>query len=153
MTEPGRFSVGSYELDGDRFYDPATHLWVSRGGGNRVRCGFDPLGAETCGDIVAVSFEPLGTRVEKGEALGYVEAAKFVGPLLAPVTATLVAHNPEPIEDPALLNSAPMSTWLVELEAADPERELAALLTGQPAVESWFAAEVERFARQGMTAE
>ena len=79
-------AVNGYRLAADRYYDRETHLWVDIGASAAVRCGFDPLGSETSGDIVAVSFEPVGARVERGEAFGSLEAAKFVGPMIAPLS-------------------------------------------------------------------
>ena len=135
MTTTRTFRVGPYELDEDLLYDPLTHFWAAPAGDGRLRCGFDPLGAETCGDIVAVSFEPTGSRVARGGAFGHVEAAKFVGPLLAPVGGVIAAHNEEALADPALLNSAPLETWLVEVEATSLEADQAHLLTGRAAVD------------------
>lgn len=159
VTTQTLFAVGPYELASDRFYDPDTHLWVAPGAGrtdaagSAARCGFDPLGSETSGDIVAVSFAPVGTRVARGTAFGSLEAAKFVGPLLAPVTGTVVAHNADVLANPALLNRDPLRHWLVEIDLADPEGELGLLLHGRRAVEGWFADEMRRFKERGMIAE
>ena len=161
MTAQTLFAVGPYELAEDRYYDPETHLWVAptaaRAKGDRsaggARCGFDPLGSETAGDVVAVSFVPAGSRVARGAAFGSLEAAKFVGPLLAPVSGTVVAHNDEVLANPALLNRDPLRHWLVEIDLADPGGELPLLLHGRGTVEDWFANELRRFHKQGMIAE
>lgn len=159
MTAPNLYAVGPYALAEDLYYDPATHLWVAppaadaAGDGAVARCGFDPLGSETSGDVVAVSFAPVGTRVDRGGAFGSLEAAKFVGPLLAPVSGIVRAHNDAVAARPALLNADPLRHWLIEIELADPEGELPLLLHGREAVASWFAAEVSRFEQRGMIAE
>lgn len=165
---PTYFEVDGYRLAVDRYYDEATHLWVAdaappgtaslplgppAGTVQAVRCGFDPLGSETSGDVVAVSFEPVGTRVARGEAFGSLEAAKFVGPLLAPITGTLRRHNDAVIENPGLVNRDPLAHWLVEIEPEQPDEELPLLLHDPQAVVAWFRREVERFRTQGMVAE
>jgi glycine cleavage system H protein len=153
MTVETSFSVGGYPLAADRHYDRETHLWVESAGANRVRIGFDPLGAETSGDIVAVSFEPVGSRVERGGAFGSLEAAKFVGPLLAPLSGTVMAHNEAVIAAPGKLNLEPMEHWLVELEVAAGDAEMTELIHGEESVRQWFESDLERFRIQGMIAE
>ncbi len=155
MTTETNVSAGPYRLPANRHYDTGTHLWVAPPAGagpDRVRCGFDPLGSETSGDVVAVSFAPVGTRVERGGELGTLEAAKFVGPLLSPVAGRVAAHNPSVLADPALLNRDPLTHWMVELEIADGSA-LDGLLTGADAVREWFEREIERFRKKGMIAE
>ncbi len=153
MTTPTLFEVDGYRLAADRYYDEATHLWVAADVTGTARCGFDPLGSETSGDVVAVSFEPLGRRVARGEAFGSLEAAKFVGPLIAPLTGTIRAHNDAVVENPGLVNQDPLAHWLVEIEPEHPGDELPLLLRDPEAVGAWFRREVERFRTQGMVAE
>ena len=156
MTTATHFEVDGYRLAADRYYDEATHLWVTaepEGKVDAVRCGFDPLGSETSGDVVAISFEPVGTRVARGEAFGSLEAAKFVGPLIAPVSGVVRAHNQAVVADPGLVNREPLASWLVEIEPERPDAELPLLLRDPQAVGAWFRREVERFQTQGMVAE
>ena len=158
MTTPTLFTVDGYQLAADRYYDQATHLWVEtavpgatvRGA---ARCGFDPLGSETSGDIVAVSFEPEGTVVERGGAFGNLEAAKFVGPLVAPLSGTIRAHNPDVLAHPGRINDDPLAHWLIEIEPARAEEELPLLLHDRDRVRAWFAHEIEHFKHQGAGAQ
>ncbi len=140
-----------FRVRGDLYYDQATHLWLDPPVGGRARCGLDPIGAETSGDVVALSFVPEGTRVARGEAFGSLEAAKFVGPLLAPVSGIVTAHHAAVLAGPGLVNRDPFAAWLVEIELADPA-EVAALLSGEPEVRAWFEREIERYRRKGMLA-
>ena len=154
MTTKAMFDAGPYRLVEDYYYATDTHLWVAiETDGGTARCGFDPLGAETSGDIVAVSFESVGDQIARGEAFGNMEAAKFVGPLIAPVSGTLVACNDAVIGNPSLLNQDPIENWLVELELTDMEADLALLLHGKDRVTAWIESEIERFKEQGMIAE
>jgi glycine cleavage system H protein len=147
------FDVGGYQLRADRYYDAERHLWVELQPGPRlVRVGFDPLGRETSGDIVEVSLGEVGAHVNRGDPFGNVEAAKFVGPLQAPVSGVVRARNAQVLSRPGTLNEDPNTCWLVELEMTDSS-ELALLLTGEESLRTWFAAEIERFKRQGAVAE
>ncbi|MDH3253859.1 MAG: hypothetical protein OEM62_02625 [Acidobacteriota bacterium] len=139
-------------IDYSRYFDRETHLWVKTMSREVVRCGFDPLGAETSGDIVAVSFEPPGTRIERGAAFGSIEAAKFVGPLLAPVSGSIIRHNHEVAAEPGLINADPQAHWMIEIEPDALDVELGELLHGEEAVREWFAAERKKFEHEGLLA-
>ena len=145
-------TVAGYALAPDRRYDPDTNLWVEERRPGRVRIGYDPLGAETTGDIVAISFAPIGTRLKRGETLATVEAAKFVGPLPTPVGGALAVTNAEVVAAPGMVNADPLGAWLVELGEVERD-DLEQLLFGEQAVSPWFAAAVERFRREGAIAE
>lgn len=151
MSSPTTIAVNGFRLAAGRHYDRETHLWVDvRAGG--VRCGFDALGSETSGDIVAVSFEPVGTRIARGDAFGNLEAAKFVGPLIAPLSGTIRAHNADVIARPGLLNQDPLDHWLIEIEPDRLDDELPLLLHEASELRTWFEAEIERFQKEGMVA-
>ena len=153
MTEHW-IEVAGYRLDAARYYDAKSHLWAEpRAGIGLARIGFDPLGRETTGDVVEVSFVDAGTRVRRGDAFGSIEAAKYVGPLEAPVSGVVGAGNQEVLDRPGLLNEDPNEAgWLVGVQLADSS-ELSQLLTGEDQLRPWFAAEVERYRRQGAVAE
>lgn len=145
-------AVNGYRLAAGRHYDRETHLWVEVLASGAARCGFDPLGSETSGDIVAVAFEPVGQNVERGEAFGSLEAAKFVGPLIAPLSGTIRAHNDALIARPGLLNQDPLAHWLIEIEPDRLEDELPLLLHDAGELRVWFEREIERFKQDGMVA-
>ncbi len=143
-------AVNGYRLAAGRHYDRETHLWVETSAAGAARCGFDPLGSETSGDVVALSFEPIGKKVERGEAFGSLEAAKFVGPLIAPLSGTIARHNQAVIARPGLLNQDPLAHWLIEIEPDRLEDELPLLLHDPADVSAWFEREIERFKQEGM---
>ncbi len=147
-------TIGPYELPLDRHYDRETHLWVAGAQGRTAhRVGFDPLGAETSGDIVAISVEPAGTHVRRGEAFGNLEAAKFVGPLVSPVSGTIRSHNECVSANPSLVNSKPLDSWLVEIELDDFAAEVALLLSDPVELGAWLKQEIVAFKEKGMVAE
>ncbi len=153
MTVTSFLRIGDYELDAARHYDPATHLWAAPAAAGRWRVGLDPLGVESSGDVVALSVAPLGSAVARGAAFGSLEAAKFVGPLLAPLSGTLVAANEAVLAEPSFLNRDPLAAWLVEIEGAGTDEELAELLSGELALRAWFDREVARYRELGALGE
>lgn len=147
-------TIGPYEIPVGRYYDPETHLWLGASEDPTLSwVGFDPLGAETSGDIVAVSMEPIGTHVGRGAAFGSLEAAKFVGPLLSPVSGVIRAHNSDVVIDPSLINAQPLDAWLMAIEPDDLASEEGFLLSDPATLESWLTLEIERFKERGMVAE
>lgn len=146
--------VGRYELAVDRLYDPEHHLWVLPVSDTRVRLGFDPLGVEVNGTLAQLVLAPVGTLVRRGDPFGSLEAAKFVGPLVAPVSGRVVAHNPLAVSDPAQVERDPFGAgWLVELETTAFPAERVHLLEGPDRVASWFREAVEEYRRKGVLAE
>ena len=80
---------------------------------------------------MAVSLEAVGRSVGRGESFGNLEAAKFVGPLLAPVSGRIIEVNEAVLRSPALITQSPLESWLDELELEKAEEELPRLLTGR----------------------
>jgi glycine cleavage system H protein len=154
VSEQTTIEAGGYRLPTDRGYDAETHLWVRHESPGRVRCGFDPLGADTSGDLVALSFEPVGALVTRGAAFGNLEAAKFVGPLISPVAGRIVTHNTELLANPGLVNDDPTRQWMIEIELdTDIDAAVAPLLREPAEIREWIEREVRRFKERGMIAE
>lgn len=152
MSSPTTIAVNGFRLAAGRHYDRETHLWATVRDEGTVRCGFDALGSETSGDIVAISFEPVGKAIARGEAFGSLEAAKFVGPVIAPLSGTIRAHNEDVIARPGLLNQDPLAHWLIEIEPDRLDDELPLLLHDSGELRAWFEREIERFKQEGMVA-
>ncbi len=137
----------------DLAYDMATHLWVATMGPDRVRVGMDALGVETSGTLAQLALGAVGTEVGRGEPFGSIEAEKFVGPLVAPIGGRVVAVNRAVAADPGLVHRDPYGAgWLVEMEPADLDRDLAGLVAGAD-VEARFSSKVEEYRREGVLAE
>lgn len=146
--------VAGYQVALDRAYDAKGHLWVLRLPNGRVRLGMDPLGVETTGTVAHVALEEVGAELAVGDALGTVEAEKFVGPLTTPLSGTVAARNDAVVGDPEVLYRDPFGAgWLVELAPSDLDAEWCDLVTGAERVVAWFADEVERYRRDGVLAE
>lgn len=153
MSSPSLEQVAGYPLALDRHFAPTTHAWVQVVGPNRVRVGIDALGAETNGTLAQLVFLPIGTRVDVGQSVGTVEAAKFVGPLASPIRGVVCAVNAAVAEDAGLVERDPYGEgWLVELEPDDLEADLGELLTGDDARE-WFARRIAEYRAEGVLAQ
>ncbi len=141
--------IDRYDYPDDRWYDRREHLWlhaVRQGEGWLVTVGLDALGQEALGEVVYVQLAEAGLGVTRGQAIGSLEAAKMVRPLLAPVSGTLVAVNPAVLGAPRLLNTDPYGAgWLCRVETDRWERERAALLHGDAAVTAWIRGELAAY--------
>jgi glycine cleavage system H protein len=153
MASDQLVEVAGFGVALDRGYDPTGHFWVSMVAPGRARIGMDALGVETTGTIAQLAFVPVGEELKRGEAFGSLEAAKFVGPLVSPLSGTVAAANEAVVADPALVEREPYSGgWLLELDVADPA-ELGELVSGGDEIRVWFEAEVEDYRLKGVLAE
>jgi glycine cleavage system H protein len=147
-------SVHGFPLALDRLYQADTHMWVQLSRPGHARIGMDPLGIETSGTLAQLSFPAVGAVLAAGSPFGQLEAAKFVGPLVSPVSGTVVAVNEAALADPGLTERDPFGDgWLIEAELSDPDGELPSLLSGPDEITRWFTAKVEDYRLKGVIAE
>lgn len=144
--------VDKYEIRGNLFYDPATHLWIEDSGVFAV-IGMSPLMQETSGSFVAIQFPEACTTFQKNDTIGTVEAEKHVGSIKAPVAGKIRKVNQEVINNPRLINEHPYDDgWLMEIDLANPY-ELSTMITGAQNVTEWFESELKRFNDKGWIAQ
>jgi glycine cleavage system H protein len=145
--------VGGFPLALDLLYQAETHMWVLATEA-WARIGMDPLGIETSGTLAELSLPPVGAELVAGRPFGQLEAAKFVGPLVSPVSGTVLAVNEAVAADPGLAERDPYGAgWLVEAELSNPAQELPGLLRDADEITRWFAAAVEDYRREGVIAQ
>ena len=114
----------------------------------------DPLGIETSGTLAQLSFLAVGAELAAGRPFGQLEAAKFVGPLVSPVSGRVLAVNDPVVADPGLAERDPFGGgWLIDVELSDPDGDLPALLSEPDEITRWFAAKVEDYRLTGVIAE
>ncbi len=146
--------VQGFPLALDRLYQADTHMWVRLRAPGRATLGMDPLGIETSGTLAELSFLQVGAELTAGGPFGQLEAAKFVGPLVSPVSGTVLAVNDAVMADPGLAERDPFGGgWLIEAGLSDPEGELPNLLSDPEEITQWFAAKVEDYRLKGVIAE
>lgn len=97
------------------------HLWI-RVDGQRAQVGVSDYGQSELGEVIGVELPDLGDEVERGEAFGELESVRTVSELVAPVSGTVVAVNPELEDQPTIVNEDPYHEgWLVELELCNED--------------------------------
>ncbi len=139
-----------FDIPDDRYYDATHHMWAQpQGGTDRVRVGIDALGLQSLGDLAYMSLRAVGDAVQRGEAIGTLEAAKMTGDLIAPVSGVLAARNEAALRDPMLVNDDPYGAgWMVAIQPRDWETESGKLVSGDR-LPDWVAGEIERYRSQG----
>ncbi len=126
-----------YHFPSELYYESRAYLWV-RIEGKTATIGLTELALETFGDIVYISTIKAGKSIERGQAIGSVEAAKMVDDLVAPISGEIIAFNEEAQRNPGLVNADPYGEgWLVKAKLTAWERDEASLMHG-PALERWI---------------
>ena len=145
--------VRGFPLALDRGYHPDTHMWVKLTAPGMVRIGMDPLGVEISGTLAELSLPAPGAVVTAGRPFGQLEAVKFVGPLISPVSGTVLACNTAAAADPGLVERDPFGDgWLIEAELTGPG-ELDVLLSDPGEITAWYAASIADYRSRGAIAE
>ncbi|MGD1012045.1 MAG: glycine cleavage system protein H [Acidimicrobiales bacterium] len=154
MGRVEHFTVAGFSLALDRRYEPETHMWVLSLESDRVLVGMDPLGIETSGTLAELSFDPAGTELVAGRPFGQLEAAKFVGPLVSPITGVVLAVNRAVLGDPGLVERDPYGEgWMIEASMPAAARDFAGLLSDPDEITGWFESKVAGYRRAGLIAE
>jgi glycine cleavage system H protein len=95
------------------------HLWI-RVLGKRAQLGLSEFAQDELGEVIAVELPDVGDGLEKGESFGEIEGANSVSELIAPVSGTVSAVNPDLEDHPGLINDDPYHEgWLLEIELND----------------------------------
>lgn len=97
------------------------HEWVRLEGGIAT-VGITDHAQQTLGDIVFVELPEPERQVHEGEACAVVESVKAASDVYAPLDGTIIASNPEIVENPALVNRSPHEQgWFFRMVPADAE--------------------------------
>lgn len=131
--------VNGCRLPEDVYYWVEKHVWA-RVEGDEVIVGMTDPAQKLAGKILYVNPKKPGKAVEKGQSVGTVESAKYVGPVPAPVTGEVVAVNDRVKADGSIVNDDPYgSGWVARLRPANLAAELEGLVTGEGAVAAYRA--------------
>lgn len=105
----------------ENFRYTKEHEWVLVEGDTGT-VGITHHAQEQLGDIVYVDLPKVGTKLEKGAAMGSVESVKAVSEIFSPVSGEVIAVNEALSDAPEKLNQDPHGEgWLVKVRLTDPQ--------------------------------
>jgi glycine cleavage system H protein len=146
-------TVSGFAVATDLAYDLERHMWVSIHEPGIARIGMDSLGLETSGTLAQLSFRPDG-EVTRGEPFGSLEAEKFVGPLVSPLSGRVLAVNESAMADPGLVERDPYGEgWFIEIAPTRLAEELPLLTAGAETIVEQFGQKVRQYRIEGVLAE
>ena len=95
------------------------HEWL-RPDGDTITVGITEHATEQLGDIVFVELPEPGREVKKGDEVVTLESVKAASDILAPIDGTITEVNEAIVNDPSLVNSAPLGEgWFFRMKPAD----------------------------------
>ena len=101
-------------------YYSKDHEWLRVEADGLATVGITDHAQHALGDIVFVELPEPGRSVTKGEACAVVESVKAASDIYAPLTGTIVEHNPAIVQEPALVNTQPEAeAWFFKLRLED----------------------------------
>lgn len=121
----------------DLHYLVRSHVWARPEDGTIV-LGITDVAQNLAQRFIAYTPKKVGRRLEVGKSAATLESGKWVGPVPCPVAGEIVAVNEAALADPSIVNTAPYGDgWIAKLKADDWDRDSAALLSGQAALEEY----------------
>jgi glycine cleavage system H protein len=136
-------TVRGCNLPEDLYYLIDKHVWARPLEGGVVRVGMTAVAGKLSGGklaAVTVRKKNIGAVVAQGKSVATVESSKFVGPVLSPVTGTLLRGNEKLESDPNLTIQDPYGEgWIAEIQADSWDREKASLATGPEGIAQYQA--------------
>ncbi len=96
------------------------HEWVKIEDGIAT-IGISHHAQDQLGDVVYLGdFPDVGSKLEKGDAMGVIESVKATSDVFAPLSGKLLEFNADLIEAPELVNSDPYNEgWIARMKISD----------------------------------
>ena len=124
----------------DLWYWPEKHTWCQMGDDGVVIVGVTDVAQNLAGVVISALPKAQGKSVNRGRSLGTMESGKWVGPVTAPISGTVVAVNPLLTSDPGVINREPYGEgWYVKMDPSDWDGEVGELVTGEAGVAAYNA--------------
>ncbi len=122
-------------LPDDVFYDLEADVWV-RIDGQSATIGMTDVAQTRMGRLVQLSWKAPGKSITRGRPLAVLESAKWVGPMISPLSGKIVANNRETFEsDIAAANRDPYGAgWIYRITLDNPS-EIDLLAVGATAID------------------
>jgi glycine cleavage system H protein len=96
-----------------------AHVWVRIEDDTAV-LGLSEYLQDQMGEITSLELPDLGDVLRARRRMGHVESEEASSPIDSPITGEVLEVNPEPLENPDVLNSDPYgSGWLLRVRIED----------------------------------
>lgn len=119
------------DFPADLLYHVEHQVWARIDAPDLVTVGITALGIRVSGEVYMCRAKPLGTVVEQGRSVGVVELAKSIVSVKAPLSGTVVEHNPLLAQQPERVHEDPYGAgWVARLRPSALAAERAVLLPG-----------------------
>lgn len=136
--------IKGFEIPENLYYDVKNHIWIKLIDKDRAKLGLDDVGQFLARRILFIRIKPVGSKVKKGSPIAMLESAKWVGPVISPITGTIVEVNDKLKRKPNLINDDPYGEgWIAIIKLENPD-ELRELLIGEEAIKKQEEDIVER---------
>jgi glycine cleavage system H protein len=136
-------TIRSFLLPDDLHYVVEKHVWIRFLDDGLARVGLTTVAYSLLRrSLVAISLRQkvLGQEVARGKSVAMVESLKYIGPVPAPFTGTVVRANDAVLAQASLAEADPYGAgWLVEMRPADSDSARASLPTGDAAMADYRA--------------
>jgi glycine cleavage system H protein len=136
-------SIRGCNLPEDVFFLIDKHVWAKPMEGGVVRVGMTAVAAKLSGGklaAVTVRKKNIGQPIAQGKSVATVESSKYVGPVAAPISGTLLRGNDKLEADPNLAITDPYGEgWIAEMQPSAWETEVAGLATGATGITAYQA--------------
>ena len=114
-------------IPGDLQYTE-EHEYVRKGKDGTAEIGITDYAQGELGDVVYVELPKVGSKFNKHDVFGTIEAVKAVSELFAPIGGEVVAVNDRLDKEPALVNTDPYTAgWMIKVKPSNAS-EVDALL-------------------------
>jgi len=134
-------TIRGCNLPEDLYYLLDKHVWAKPMEAGVVRVGMTSVAGKLAGgklNAVTVKAKNIGQEIKQGKSAATVESSKFVGPVPAPVSGTLLRANEKLARDPNLAISDPYGEgWIAEIQANAWDADKADLVTGADGVAAY----------------
>ncbi len=136
-------TINNCNLPEDLYYLIDKHVWAKPLADGTVRVGMTSVAGKLAGGKLAgatVKRKAIGKEVSQGRSIATIESSKYVGPVPAPITGTLLRGNDKLAADPNIAIDDPYGEgWIAEMQPSDWDGEKGALASGSEGLEEYRA--------------
>ena len=101
-----------------KIYYLPTHEYIKVDGDHGF-VGISEYAAKELGAVTYVDMPEEGDELTAGEEFGAVESRKAASDLFSPVSGEVVEVNEELVDNPKLINNAPLEAWIIKVKIND----------------------------------